>query len=1485
LAVDIVTLVYAADARPLDEVTKAFDRNTAAAARNDAAERKRLTATERAGVTMQRSADATVRATRAATDHAKAQGAVEKATRDADRAAQQSLAFRMRMNAQAIREATTAAKAQAAAQNAADRDAERSAQQLLQFRIRMARQRATEEAKAARDSQAAQIAADRDAERSAQQLLAFRVRMAKQRAAEEARAAREQAAAVASLEARIDTLKGSIDPTYAAQKRLNAEMQEATALYKMGAISASDYATAVGILDQRMDAAARGQASMGGLHAAGAKGARLQAHEMANLGSQFADIGVSLASGQALWLVAIQQGAQIGGVYGSAAARGATLSGVLGQLGTAVGSVASKFGPLLIVVAATAAAMALFHREVGKDQDAKKLIASLNLTEEQLKRVKDETITFGDTMKATFQVLGRYIMDSPVGKAIEELRDKINAWLDEFATNSVKEVAVIVGAFTGAWAGIKAVWQNFPAVMKDIGATAANAFIGAIESMINRAIDAVNKFMASVKQAAGMGLLGPGMMGLAGAIRPIGGVTLERVNNTSAGAAANVGAAVSGGFASGRDATISAAGRFLQDVRDQREKNFLKDVREKAGDANKAPKGPGTPRDMTDERLAQLAAEEARVRQDHLQAMLAVTRDFRARAELERQILALAVLEKQAGYDKLIATTRDEITAKKITEVRGLELIQAYERLKAQVGLTGVVQQIAINETEIRTATEAELELRRAQQQGSLDIQKAQASLLRSEFARNVAGVSILEAEQAIARDAIEQQILKADQLGLTAEQVAILKVQLDAMKATHAAEVKIAERATTLSEAMRDARNSVRDFKDAFRSQDWDRMFDSLASAIETLQASFSKFGLAGGLATAGGMIGSLVGGKTGRTIGKTAGYLGGGLAVGAYASSAAGAAALGGLGLSAGAISGLAAAAPIVGAVVAGLYALSKVFGPKPTNAGAGFDLITGQFSGKNRTEETEGAVRQAGDAILQAQDMLKSFGLTLNETINGLVIGSRDASQIYTSSGKTLTAAKGDPAAAVEAALAAVLDGADFVSDAQKKLVTSMREAGKGFDDIAAALQHYAAAQQMITAVNDEILRLTDPKAFDLQALSRAYDEQKKAAEANYKAGYLTADQLTELTAALARLNGLQIDEVMGRYGDDLIAGLTDQLQAAFEADSAALRAHADEFRQFADSLKGYSEQIRGAMIETLSPGQQLGATSRRFQNVASLAAQGDKGALGQFQGAAEAFRAASAQYSPDAATNRRNLAAIQRATQDAYDAAQDQVDYAEAQLAVLKEQVAPYLNDIRTNTLSTVEALKALQAALTARGGGGAGAGGAGAVDPVHAQVKALEASGGGLGLGEFDPARYAAAAGDVVSEFQKYASGSSAYQSFYASGMTLEDFLKAHYDQTGRYEIAAGVRGYARGTNSASPGWAWVGEEGPELMRFRGGEQVVPTSAIGNDNGRSAAAIERQNQLLEQQNRLLMENTRQAKKTADLLQRVTRDGESLVTVAA
>ena len=42
------------------------------------------------------------------------------------------------------------------------------------------------------------------------------------------------------------------------------------------------------------------------------------------------------------------------------------------------------------------------------------------------------------------------------------------------------------------------------------------------------------------------------------------------------------------------------------------------------------------------------------------------------------------------------------------------------------------------------------------------------------------------------------------------------------------------------------------------------------------------------------------------------------------------------------------------------------------------------------------------------------------------------------------------------------------------------------------------------------------------------------------------------------------------------------------------------------------------------------------------------------------------------------------------------------------------------------------------------------------------------------------------------------------------------------------------RGYATGTENAEPGWAMVGENGPELMFFNGGEKVLnaaQTSAL------------------------------------------------------
>jgi len=39
-------------------------------------------------------------------------------------------------------------------------------------------------------------------------------------------------------------------------------------------------------------------------------------------------------------------------------------------------------------------------------------------------------------------------------------------------------------------------------------------------------------------------------------------------------------------------------------------------------------------------------------------------------------------------------------------------------------------------------------------------------------------------------------------------------------------------------------------------------------------------------------------------------------------------------------------------------------------------------------------------------------------------------------------------------------------------------------------------------------------------------------------------------------------------------------------------------------------------------------------------------------------------------------------------------------------------------------------------------------------------------------------------------------------------------------------------GYAAGTPGAAPGWGWVGERGPELVNFKGGETVIPAGGLG-----------------------------------------------------
>lgn len=60
-----------------------------------------------------------------------------------------------------------------------------------------------------------------------------------------------------------------------------------------------------------------------------------------------------------------------------------------------------------------------------------------------------------------------------------------------------------------------------------------------------------------------------------------------------------------------------------------------------------------------------------------------------------------------------------------------------------------------------------------------------------------------------------------------------------------------------------------------------------------------------------------------------------------------------------------------------------------------------------------------------------------------------------------------------------------------------------------------------------------------------------------------------------------------------------------------------------------------------------------------------------------------------------------------------------------------------------------------------------------------------------------------------------------------------DYIKGRYGSPAAAEAhERAFNWYAGGTRNAQPGWAWVGEKGPELMNMRGGESVIPNHQLG-----------------------------------------------------
>lgn len=89
----------------------------------------------------------------------------------------------------------------------------------------------------------------------------------------------------------------------------------------------------------------------------------------------------------------------------------------------------------------------------------------------------------------------------------DEIKQAVGVDVVEVMTISANSV---VGAFKGAYDAIGILWGNFPQVMEAVGSMAANAFIGAIEWMINEAGKKLNEFLSFASRALGM--FGPAIL-------------------------------------------------------------------------------------------------------------------------------------------------------------------------------------------------------------------------------------------------------------------------------------------------------------------------------------------------------------------------------------------------------------------------------------------------------------------------------------------------------------------------------------------------------------------------------------------------------------------------------------------------------------------------------------------------------------------------------------------------------------------------------------------------------------------------------------------------------------------------------------------------------------------------------------------------------------------------------------------------------------
>jgi len=283
-----------------------------------------------------------------------------------------------------------------------------------------------------------------------------------------------------------------------------------------------------------------------------------------NLSRQFADIGVTAASGMSPLMIAIQQGPQLLDIFQQAAVRtGSTVGAVARSVGASLMTALGPFLPLVLGIAAAAGAVAVGWGLATRSltSDIGKVTEGMGLTEKQLDKLKDKGVSTTATAGDAFKALGTTIKEvfvSVFGDQLDWVSKEWKAFLD-FATKVAVEAVKLIGAgFVGTFYTVRDTWKMLPSVIGDAAISAANLAVRAVEWMVNKGIAGINVLIAGAK---GLAAVNPAFSA-ANLVNPLSNVSLQGMNNPFSGSMARAAVVAAGDYAKAYEQTGNAMDRF-----------------------------------------------------------------------------------------------------------------------------------------------------------------------------------------------------------------------------------------------------------------------------------------------------------------------------------------------------------------------------------------------------------------------------------------------------------------------------------------------------------------------------------------------------------------------------------------------------------------------------------------------------------------------------------------------------------------------------------------------------------------------------------------------------------------------------------------------------------------------------------------------------------------------------------------------------------